>query len=1713
MKKLLAFFLVLALVLSAIPGGLAANARADEGYTPDSGLEETLRQSILEERNNRRSCQEETAQLMLEPDQDEQVRVIVELSAASGLELMSAAPGAELMSASASPESAEQKALRSQENLIARVRSELALEPVHRAGYLFNMVSYEIRRGDIARLNEMPGVASVSEAIQYKPEMFSAKEMTSVFDAWKLGNNGYTGKGTAIAIIDSGVNWEHQDMVQNPETAKFDKVEMEEKIAELGYGRWYSDKVPFGHSYVGGSDGVISAVEPHGHHVAGIAAANGDESESRISGVAPDAQIFAMQIYDSTTGSGGWNDDIVCAIEDAVKLGADVINMSLGRDCGFYGSDLYISRAVDKAAAAGVFVAAAAGNSTISSQYYQESGTIKNDWNRVDTATVGSPSTSKGAISVASVDSHGYVTYHFSATPEGQDARNLNVIRLSSPSFKFPEGVALFDASSGSWDDFSDSNAAGSIALVRYDVNTADEYALYDVHSAAQSAGCVGVILCAPEGGLNRKASQKLESWFTLPMVYVSAEDGQWMLEQCQAERKVSFSGYDGKFYFAIEDEKNTASYFSSWGPTPSLEIKPEVAAPGGSIVSVGNGTDTYMWMSGTSMATPFVAGSAALVKQYLLESGLKVDNISEFIRQTLMNTAEPVCETSSDAMASVRQVGAGMVNLNQAVQNRVLATYNGKAAIELRDNLGKTTSGEILLTNYGDQSVTYSLSATDVYTNTTDEETKLYHNTVLEGAEVKFSAATVTVPANGTATVSFELSIPAAREGHFAEGYILLSAEDAPSLSLPFLGFMGDWDDEPIIDAPCWEEETVIPKITYGYYGTPQYGTTLFTTSGGYAKPMGEVYQEVEDDIFSALGLGFIDPDRLAISPNGDGEFDIVTPWLGLLRNAAEIRMDILDESGKVIASPGSAFNLSRILAMDSAVKINGQLMTNLDHSIVWDGTIYDQASGTYSVAPEGKYAVSLQSCLPGSDEWQTLTMPFSVDLTGPNVSKLSASLGDPEEGEDYLNLRFKASDPVGVFDEIAVSVNDVFATGTLARFDYDKATGYWSGTLRLYDYHPFGDEPIHITLMVMDNAGNTSMAYTTINPDETLPEYGLSNLKLGETNFVRSRGAVTYFRALGYAPEGSSATFDGEAATFDGTHFSIVLPLIAGENRFDLEIRSADGTVLLSEELLITTGSFISTFSPPVPGDGITMTPIEDGRTFVLDQDYPDGTKIPLRIRVTDPEDMNVYCNYELIAPDENGYVDFYARIYNGRVHSSVQIYNKNVTDDYSVANYTIWNPTTAKAAAERGSLDLTPNYQPQVWDSYGGISTVTPDMLEENGLYRLSGDVPAPVDRLTVNGQEVAVSGDLTWSCEVKLECSVNTIPVIAFKDGVEYPAVSLKLLFDDAGPELELSLPEETDGVYYVDSADFLLQGKVTTYLDDAQVYLNDTHILGGNNFSRDYNGEKITREFSYGLELQPGDNYFTVTAYNYVGLYTVKTFNLFLGEKSCQHKNTEVRNQVPATCTEDGYTGDEVCIDCGEIVKQGEVIPAHCPSKDFVDLNTGCWYHEYTDYVIAKGIMNGMDKTHFAPEGSLTRGMLVTTLYRLAGEPEVAEAATFTDVKAGRYYAEAVAWAEDLGIAKGMTATTFQPEGTVTRQQAATFLYRYVTEYLEQEAVEGADLTAFTDGGKVQEYAQTAMSWAVAEGFFEGYGDGTLRPRTSLTRAQMAKLLTILDQNF
>lgn len=186
---------------------------------------------------------------------------------------------------------------------------------------------------------------------------------------------------------------------------------------------------------------------------------------------------------------------------------------------------------------------------------------------------------------------------------------------------------------------------------------------------------------------------------------------------------------------------------------------------------------------------------------------------------------------------------------------------------------------------------------------------------------------------------------------------------------------------------------------------------------------------------------------------------------------------------------------------------------------------------------------------------------------------------------------------------------------------------------------------------------------------------------------------------------------------------------------------------------------------------------------------------------------------------------------------------------------------------------------------------------------------------------------------------------------------------------------------------------------------------------------------------------------------------------------------------------------------------------NCSSRAFTDLNTTAWYHAYTDYVISHKLMLGMGNAIFAPNQGMTRGMMVTTLYRLAGEPETQNAASFLDVKEGAYYADAVAWAEECGIVKGVSAEYFAPNAPVTREQAAAFVYRYVKEYLNREMAAGADLKDFADGEKISAYAVEAMSWSYAQGMMEGYGNSHIGPKDVVTRVQMAKLLTLLDKNF
>ena len=179
--------------------------------------------------------------------------------------------------------------------------------------------------------------------------------------------------------------------------------------------------------------------------------------------------------------------------------------------------------------------------------------------------------------------------------------------------------------------------------------------------------------------------------------------------------------------------------------------------------------------------------------------------------------------------------------------------------------------------------------------------------------------------------------------------------------------------------------------------------------------------------------------------------------------------------------------------------------------------------------------------------------------------------------------------------------------------------------------------------------------------------------------------------------------------------------------------------------------------------------------------------------------------------------------------------------------------------------------------------------------------------------------------------------------------------------------------------------------------------------------------------------------------------------------------------------------------------------AGCPSTNFTDVEENGWYHTGADFMVKNGFMNGVADDAFDVDGNLTRAQLVTILYRIAGEPESTATNPFADVADGQWYTNAVIWAAENGIVKGVNTTTFAPNDQITREQIATILFRYA----KAEKVEGK-LAGFPDAEKVSDYAADAMAWAVEQGLINGISESDgktyLAPQETATRAQIAVIL-------
>ena len=260
-------------------------------------------------------------------------------------------------------------------------------------------------------------------------------------------------------------------------------------------------------------------------------------------------------------------------------------------------------------------------------------------------------------------------------------------------------------------------------------------------------------------------------------------------------------------------------------------------------------------------------------------------------------------------------------------------------------------------------------------------------------------------------------------------------------------------------------------------------------------------------------------------------------------------------------------------------------------------------------------------------------------------------------------------------------------------------------------------------------------------------------------------------------------------------------------------------------------------------------------------------------------------------------------------------------------------------------------------------------------------------------------------------------------------------------------------------------------------------------------------------------------------------WTTPTWNGYPTATWVPHEHEYTAVVTAPTCTEQGYTtytcecGDSYVVDHvdalgheyadGVCTRCGEEDPDYGAPQpvEFDDVSENAWYKDAVDYAVTNGLMNGTGNNQFEPESTMTRAMLVTVLWRYAGEPLEGEN-SFTDVPTGQWYTDAVAWAAHNGIVGGVGDGKFDPGGKITREQMAAILYRYCNSQ-GIDTSKRAELSAFPDGGKVSAYATEALSWAVAEGLINGTQKGSatyLDPQGNATRAQVATILMRFIEN-
>lgn len=853
--RVLAMLLVLALTAGLVPAALAANSEVSVAFkqVPNDTLDTLIRPDLAVGEIENAEMGEDTAAYQAH----DLVRVSIILEDASTLEAYSDAAAEGTLAEDAAAVSYRAALQRKQDSVVRKISSTILgredLDVVWNLTLVANMISANVEYGKIEQIKQLPGVADVVLEQQYEPaasentvqpNMEISTGMTGTTTAWSTG---YTGAGMRIAIIDTGLDTSHQSfdngayeyaLEQNAARAKesveaykasldlLDADEINEKLSLLHIKEGVSaadlyrtEKVAYGYCYIDKDLDVTHETDTegeHGSHVAGIAAANRylpDGNGGYVSaldsvhmhGAAPDAQVLVMKVFGDE--GGAYDSDYTAAIEDAIVLGADTINLSLGSASpgpSKARTEAY-QKIFDDLENASSVVTVSSGNAGYWAKNADPIGYLYSDG--VSMQTDGQPGSYANSLTVASVDNDGFIGNYLligqdpiaPSETTGFTNKPISTIVGGHEFVFFSEDATKYAV-----------DAAGNNLLLAYADAVKDKIvfvsrgqsSFYQKHDAAAAAGALAcVVYNNQSGSINMDLSS---STATIPCVSITQDDGELVRTQAEpvyAEDGTTVLYYTGKIEVRGKEpvrfnrDYKTISEFSSWGVPGDLTLKPEIAAPGGNIYSLNGlhnstsgmqgGHQDYELMSGTSMAAPQIAGIGALVKQYIESKGLSRSDLTDraLAQSIMMSTAEPVVNNENDAYYPVIQQGAGMVNAAAAtsadsyikMQADATASWaDGKVKAELGDDPARTGSYDFSFTvnNLDGRTHAYALSA-ELFTQALlDYEGQSYMDTLT----TPLSAA-VTWTVNGRATDSLSRDYDYNNDGRvdLEDGQLLL--------------------------------------------------------------------------------------------------------------------------------------------------------------------------------------------------------------------------------------------------------------------------------------------------------------------------------------------------------------------------------------------------------------------------------------------------------------------------------------------------------------------------------------------------------------------------------------------------------------------------------------------------------------------------------------------------------------------------------------------------------------------------------------------------------------------------------------------------------------------------------------------------------------------------------------------------------------------------